>query len=219
MAQLFGSHITPENLQRMTQMQMTEEMMEIFKSDTLMDFAIDIETDSTVAKDEAKERVTSQEMLNGVSQFAQAVMPMVQQKALPADVASAILRSALRPYAKYDRTLDEALNTMPDTMQQLEGMTQEMQKMGQELQQTQGQMQQWQDLAQKLQLEATEAKTQQQTADAGKKVAETDKIRASMADEKLQPAKTLAEVEKIGAETVNLRKPQQQYPMGDVGGR
>lgn len=205
MAQLFGSHITPDNLQRMTQMQMTEEMMQIFQNDTLMDFVIDIETDSTVAKDEAKERVTQQEMLNGVSQFAQAVMPMVQQKALPADVASAILRSALRPYARYDKTLDEALNSMPTTMQQMGEMTQQMQQTQQQLQQVTGQMQQWQDLAQKLQLESTQAKSMKEMADAQKKGAETVKIMADVKDANIKPIKTAAEVGKIEAETNQIK--------------
>lgn len=210
MAQLFGSHITPENLQRMTQMQMTEEMMEIFKSDTLMDFAINIETQSTVAKDEVAERKTQQEMLNGVSQFAQAVMPMVMQGAMPAGVASAVLGSALKPYARYDRTLDEELNNMPNTMQQLQGLNKNLQQLQQQLQQVGGEKQMWQDLAQKLQLEATTAKTKQQTADAFKKVAETEKIRAETKDDNIQPLKTAAEIEKIAAEVDNLNSPQQR---------
>ncbi len=210
MAQLFGSHITPENLQRMTQMQMTEEMMEIFKSDTLMDFSIDIETQSTVAKDELKERKTQQEMLNGVSQFAQAVMPMVMQGAMPAGVASAVLKSALKPYARYDRNLDDELNNMPQTMQQLQGMSQQLQQLQQQMQQIGGEKQMWQDLAQKLQLEATQAKTKQQTADAFKKVAETEKIRAETQDENIQPLKTAAEIDKIAAEIDNMGQRRMQ---------
>ena len=210
MAQLFGSHITPENLMRMTQMQMTEEMMELFKNDTLMDFMIDIETDSTVAKDEIEERTTQQEMLNGVSQFSQAVMPMVSQNIMPADTASAILRSALRPYARFDRTLDDSLNSMPTTMQQLQKLNGELQKTGQQLQQTGQQMEQWKQLAQKLQIEASTAKAAKEQADAKKKGAETIKILTDVKDAEVQPIKTAAEVGKITAETVAIRSGRTQ---------
>ena len=205
MSQLFGSHITPENLMRMTQMQMTEEMMGIFKNDTLMDFMIDIETDSTVAKDEIEERTTQQEMLNGVSQFSQAVMPMVSQNIMPADTASAILRSALRPYARFDRTLDDSLNEMPTTMQQLQKLNGQLQQTGQQLQKVGGEMQQWKDLAQKLQIEASTAKATQAQADAKKKGAETIKILTEVKDAEVQPIKTAAEVGKLTAETVEIK--------------
>ena len=205
MSQLFGSHITPENLMRMTQMKMTEEMMGIFKNDTLMDFMIDIETDSTVAKDEIEERTTQQEMLNGVSQFSQAVMPMVSQNIMPADTASAILRSALRPYARFDRTLDDSLNEMPTTMQQLQKLNGQLQQTGQQLQKVGGEMQQWKDLAQKLQIEASTAKATQAQADAKKKGAETIKILTEVKDAEVQPIKTAAEVGKLTAETVEIK--------------
>jgi hypothetical protein len=206
MAQLLGSHITPENLQRMTQMQMTEEMMQIFKSDTLMDFIVDIETESTVAKDEVEERRAHQEMLNGVAQFAQAVLPMVQQNMLDADVSSAILATAMKPYARYSRSLDEALTKLPTNTQQLQKLNQEKQQTEQQLQQVTQQMEQWQTMAQKLQMEATQAKNANLGADTQKKTAETAKIRAEIGNDSVEPLKTAAEVGKIRAETFQIAK-------------
>ena len=46
--------------------------------------------------------------------------------------------------------------------------------------------------------------TKQQTADAFKKVAETEKIRAETQDENIQPLKTAAEIDKIAAEIDNM---------------
>ena len=191
MAQLLASHITPENLQRMTQIEITEQMQQIMQDDILMDFAIDIETDSTVAKDEFREMTTKQEMLNGVAQYSQSVLPMVAQNQMPSGVASAILRSALAPYTKYDRNLEEELATLPQTMQQLQGLNQQLQQTGQQLQEAQSSAQQWQALALELQQKATAATADQKTADAGKKIAETQEIIANL------PAEKLAKVEKI----------------------
>jgi hypothetical protein len=200
-AQLLASHITPENLQRMTQMQITEEMVGLLQNDMMMDFAIDIELDSTVAKDEFKERETRQEMLNGVAQFAQSVLPMVQSNAMPADVASAILRSSLQPYARYDRMLMESLESLPTSQQQLQQLNQQMQQLTQQNQQNEQGMQYWQAIATDLQNKATQAASMQKQADAEKKKAETREIMGGLPDVDIQPLKTVAEIQESGART------------------
>jgi hypothetical protein len=201
-AQLLASHITPENLARMTQMQITDEMLGIMQDDVLMDFAIDIETDSTVAKDEFREMQTKQEMLNGVAQYAQSVLPMVQANQMPSGVASAILRSALAPYAKFDRNLEEEMGQLPQTMQQLQQLNQTLQQTQQQLQEAQGQAQQWQLVAQQLQEQATAATAQQKQADAAKKAAETESIRAKLPDDHKQAADTEAATGLKEAQTI-----------------
>ena len=202
MAQLLVSHITPENLERMTQMKISEQTVQILTNDILMDFAIDIETDSTVAKDEAQEMQTKQEMLNGVAQYSQSVLPMVQANQMPAGVASAILRSALAPYAKYDRNLEEELATLPQTMGQLQQLSTQLQEAQQGLQQAQGQAQQWESVAKQLQEQATEASAKQKTADAGKKDAERQSIVAKLPDDQKQAADTQAGTELKEAQTI-----------------
>ena len=192
MAQLLVSHITPENLGRMTQMQITEEMLQTMQNDMMMEFMIDIETDSTVAKDEFREKQTFQEMLNGVAQFSQSVLPMVQQNALPADASSAILRAALKPYTRYDRGLEEALAQLPQSQQQLQQLTQQLQQAQQESQQNQQQMQYWQQIAQTLQQQATEAKSAKEQADAMLKQAQAAKTQAQIPTEQAEQAETTA---------------------------
>ena len=212
MAQLLASHITPENLMRMTQMQITEQELQLMQDDVLMEFAIDIETDSTVAKDEFREMQTKQEMLNGVAQYAQSVLPMVAQNQMPAGVASSILRSALNPYTKYDRNLEEELATLPQTMQQLQQLNQQLQESQQQLQEAQGMAQQWQLIAQQLQERATAATAEQKLADAQKKKAEAAEIEegldsvADQADQnvELTVAQTIESLERAE----NMGKPR-----------
>jgi len=182
MGQLLASHITPENLQRMTQMEITEEMQQILATDMLMEFSIDIETDSTIAKDEFRERETFQEMLNGVAQFAQSVLPMVQQNAMPADISSAILRAALSPYSRADRGLEEAMAQLPTSTQQLQQLSQQMQQTQMQLQEAQMQAQQWQAFATQLQQQSTEAATHQKHADAAYKEAKAEETKANTRD-------------------------------------
>ncbi len=201
-AQLLVSHITPENLERMTQMTISEQTITILNNDILMDFAVDIETDSTVAKDEAREMQTKQEMLNGVAQYSQSVLPMVQQNLMPAGMAAAILRASLTPYAKYDRNLEQELATLPETLGQLTQLNQTLQTTQQQLQQAQGMAQQWEMVAKQLQEQATQATAAQKTADAQKKAAETESIRAKLPDDHAQAPDTRAATELKEAQTI-----------------
>jgi hypothetical protein len=214
MAQLLVSHITPDNLQRMTQLPITQEMMDVMQDDMMMQFIIDIESDSTVAKDEFKEKETFQEMLNGVAQFAQSVLPMVQANQMPASVSSAIMQAALKPYMKYDRNLEEALNTMPQTTQQLQGLNQQIQQLTQQGQQQGQELQYWKGMAELLQADATAAKSVKEQADARLKdtsgelnKAKTREIMGTTKDGILQPAKTEAEIREINARAVTQLRP------------
>lgn len=207
MGQLLTTHFTDENLVRLTQVEIEPQTLELLRNDLLMDFAIDIETDSTVARDEFRERETRQEMLGSVGQFAQTVLPMVQGGMLPADVSSAILRASLQPYAKYSRALDESMGDLQTTMQQLQQMNQKQQQTDQQLAQVSQEKAQWEQIARTLQLQATEAAAAQKQADAGKKKAETAKIMGELPDAELQPLKTAAEIDNIRADTVDTLRP------------
>jgi hypothetical protein len=220
MAQLLVSHITPENLQRITQMQITEEMLGIMQDDMMMQYIIDIESDSTVAKDENAEKESYQAMLTAVGQFAQAVMPMVQSNIMPATISSAILQAGLKPYASHDRALEEAMAELPQTTQQLQGLNQQLQQSQQQIQQMQQGIEYWQQLATGLQQAATETKAVDNVASAEKKGAETELITAKTRemygktpDGKLQPEKTKAEIVDLYARAKAAGQKQQPNNM------
>ena len=208
MGQLLSTHYTPENLKRLTQIEATPQTVQLLQSDLMMDFAIDIEAESTVAKDEFRERETRQEMMAALGAYAQAVMPMVQQGALPADVSSSVLMAALQPYTKYSRGLDEALGSLTTNQQQLQQMQQQISQLTQQLQQTQQGLQHWQQAAQTLQMQATEASSQQKQADARKKDAETRKIDGEMG---FAGPGNLATVEKISDIELNRAQAAKNY--------
>ena len=210
MGQLFSTHFTPENLQRLTQVQADPQTIALLKNDLLMDFAIDIESESTVAKDEFKERATRQEMLNSVGAFSTAVMPLVQANQMPASVVTAMLQAALQPYARYSRTLDEAIAQLPTSQQQLQQVSQQLQQSQMQLQQSQQQLQQWQQVAQTLQANATAAKSQRESAEARKKDMEARQIAAEMdpgSQDNLATVERVAEIDLTRA-TAEQRRAQ-----------
>lgn len=214
MAQLLTTHFTDENLTRLTQVELDPQVLKLLRNDMMMDFAIDIETESTVAKDEFKERSSRQEMMTSVGAYASTVLPMVQQGMMPADVSSAILRAALQPYTKYSRALDESMADLQTTMQQLQQMNQQIQEGQQQIEMLTQEKTQWQQIATQLQMQATEAKSRQQQADAGKKVAETQKIIAETDTTSLSPLQQAADIDdtrmntkKTQAETFEILNP------------
>ncbi len=205
-AHLLATAVTTENLSRMTQMQITPEVAQFLQDQALVEFSIDVENESMVAKDEMKERATRKEMLDGVAFYAQSVLPMVQQNMLPASMAAAILRASLAPYAKLDRALEESLSQLPENQQQLTQLQQNMNQCQQQLQTTSQELEQWKSLALSLQNQATEAKANKDNAMANKASADAENVRVKTLNEQLEPQKTVAETGKIQAETFNIMR-------------
>ena len=201
MAQLLTTHFTDENLVRLTQVEIDPETLQLLRNDTMMDFAIDIETESTIAKDEFQERATRQDMLGAVGVYAQSVLPMVQQNMLPADVSSAILRAALQPYAKYSRALDESMADLQTTTQQLQEMNGQIQAQEQQIAQLDQEKTQWQTIAQTMQMQATQAASDQKTSDARLKDAKTAEVIAGLDETGLPSLQTAAEIDNTNMDT------------------
>ena len=207
MGYVLVTHFTDDNLRRLTQVEIDEQTLQLLRNDLMMDFSIDIETESTVAKDEFQERTTRQDMLSSVGGFAQTVLPMVQQGMMPADVSSAILRAALQPYAKYSRGLDESMADLQTTMQQLQEMNGQIQQLTQQNEQVTAEKTQWETIAKTLQMNSTQAKSAKEMADAQKKGAETQEIIQGLDETGIPALQTAAEIDNTRADT-DLKKAQ-----------
>jgi hypothetical protein len=68
-AELIAEHYEPEFLQKMTGIEITEEMTEIMRSDKLRSYRIDVETDSTVFADEEELKRTRVEFANVMGNY------------------------------------------------------------------------------------------------------------------------------------------------------
>tara|TARA_R100000306_G_scaffold48878_1_gene46177 strand:+ start:1778 stop:3709 length:1932 start_codon:yes stop_codon:yes gene_type:complete len=68
-AELISENYEPDILQRMTNLEVTDEMMEIMRSDKLRSYVIDVQTDSTVFEDEAEEKKTRMEFANVIGAY------------------------------------------------------------------------------------------------------------------------------------------------------
>jgi hypothetical protein len=120
------------------------ECLQILRDDQQRAYRIDIETDSTIAGDQAQEQRNITDLLTGISLFIQNAGPAVAAGYLPLEAAKALLMTSVRKF-KMGREVEDALDMIgedeggedqqdPQVMQMQQQM-QEMQPILQQLQQ------------------------------------------------------------------------------------
>jgi len=87
-----------EDMQDMLLNPTWEEVAKFLKNDDLVNFRIDIETDSTIRADEQQEKASRLEMLTSVGGFLQQAMPAIQQSPQLAPVLGEMLLYGLRAF-------------------------------------------------------------------------------------------------------------------------
>ena len=221
MAEVLVEHVTKENLERMTQMAISDEAYRVLRDDKLRELVVDVETDSTVARDEFAERRERGELLQALNQYVQVVAPAVMQNVVPADLAKEMLKIAVDPYKKYSRDMDDVIEKLPDQMQQQQQAQQQAQQAQQQIQQLTDQLKQ-KDYALAQFSQTEEARKDREVAvkegELGRKVqetevkgfkeaAETEHTQAQTQTELMEPAKVAADTELSEAKAVDTLRP------------
>lgn len=88
-----------------------EEIQKIMQNDVIMSYKVDIETNSTIDAEAAQDKSDIAELMNAVSQFLNGVAPLVEQGALPIEVAKQMLLVVSRRF-NFGGQLEDALNNM-----------------------------------------------------------------------------------------------------------
>lgn len=190
MAEIMAEHFTPETWLLTTGIQPDPQVLAAIKTDVGRTLLIDVETDSTVALDDGDEQAQRLTMLKEVTPFLQIMMPMMQSGQMPADLGKELLLTAIGGF-KYGKTLEDVLNALPGTQQQLGQMQQQGQQAAQQVQQLQQQLAQAQQQIEQLggqKAQVEQMKAQGDMAQAQASIAKTQ------ADTKLVEVKTLATV-------------------------
>lgn len=190
MAEIMAEHFTPETWMLTTGIQPDPQVLQALKSDVGRTLLIDVETDSTVAMDDQDEQAQRLTMLKEVTPFLQALLPMTQQGLVPADLTKELLLTAVGGF-KYGKTLEDVLNGLPGSQQQLQQLQQQIQ---------QGQQQ-------AMQLQQQNAALQQQLEQLGGQKAQLDQakvqgdIAATQADSQAKQATAAANIQLTQAKT------------------
>lgn len=88
----------PKQLIDMANSPSMEELVGLLNQDLQRSYAIDIESNSTVATDSAEDKNSINELLNAMGQFFNSIGPLVDSGKMPFDVAASMLRAIARRY-------------------------------------------------------------------------------------------------------------------------
>ena len=139
MAELIAEHFEPAQMLAQTGIEVTPEQIETLRSDMSRSYAIDVETDSTIAQDEQQEKTDRLEFVKTITEYLGAMAPL--QNAVPADLTNALLTFVTRSF-RHGRLIEEQIEQLPGTQQQLQTLNQQMQQAQQQVEQLTAQLQQ-----------------------------------------------------------------------------
>lgn len=109
MAQMTGQPPqVPDELQKVLEAPLAEEVEQMLRSDLLRSYRIDVETDSTVRADLTRNMQVMTEFVQGAAGYIQAVIPGVQAGILPPDLAITVFGAFSRNF-RLGRQVDMAL--------------------------------------------------------------------------------------------------------------
>ena len=114
-AEVIAEHFSQDTLSKITGLEVTDEMMEILRNDSMRSFMVDIETDSTVAIDEEEEKRGASEFLKASAEFMTASMQISQGQPMLTPLLGEMLMFGIRRY-RAGRDLEESFE---QTMEQI----------------------------------------------------------------------------------------------------
>ena len=147
MAEIICEHFEPQQVTLMTGVDITPRMIEMMRSDIGRNYAIDVETDSTVITDDQEERQQKMELVGNLMDKMNNLLPAVQQGSIPAEFAIELISFSIQNY-KGAKQLEDAIQSLQPNFEALQNFNQQMEQVQQQLQQSQMESQQ---LGQQLQ--------------------------------------------------------------------
>lgn len=181
MAEIIAEHFQPQTFEAMTGFQMTPDEMELLRSDLGRCYAIDVESDSTVVQDEFAQKQQRMEFLTSVTGYLKEILPAVQSNVMPADLAKELLLFMVNTF-KNGRQLEQTINALPGSQQQLAQLQQQAQQSQQQAQQAQQAAQQAQAQLQKVNAGKEQRENVKTSVDAQKTAAETARTQVETAE-------------------------------------
>ena len=102
----------PQILERLEQ-PTWEQIQQVARDDLMREFKVDIETDSTVAANDAEQQQNITELLTGITSFLNGIGPAVESGAVPIETAKSLLMAAVRRF-KLGTEVETAVDKIGD---------------------------------------------------------------------------------------------------------
>jgi len=153
----------PQMLERMEK-PTWEQIQQVARDDLLREFKVDIETDSTIAANDAEQQQNITELLTGITSFLNGIAPAVESGAVPMETAKSLLMAAVRRF-KLGTEVESAVDKIGDkpiqNPEQQAGESGEAEMAQQQAEMARQQAEQQAEMAkQKMELELAQSKHQ-----------------------------------------------------------
>lgn len=102
-----------EALMQKAQMPSWDEILAVLRNDLLRNYKIDVETNSTVEPDAVEDQKQVAELIGGLGQMFQSVIPAAQQGGLPMAAIKAMLLAVARRF-RFGEEIEDILRKIPD---------------------------------------------------------------------------------------------------------
>lgn len=119
--EVIAEQFDPQTLQMMTGLQVTDEVIELMRTDPLRAFRIDIETDSTIQPDEQMEKQSRMEFLEAVGTFMERSLGLAQAVPEMAPLLGEMLMFGVRGFRagrELEDQMEQALQALQNRPQQ-----------------------------------------------------------------------------------------------------
>jgi len=199
--QLIAQKFQPDQIEAMSGIELTPLQLATMRSELATSYAIDVESDSTMTQDDAANQENTMQFVQAITGYLQQMLPAVAHGLMPADLAKEILLS-IKDAFKAGRQLEQSINALPSTLQQLQGLTQQAQQAQQQTQQLQQQNQQLQQQLQQAGAQKQQNETIKTQSDAMNKQANTEKQQAEAHILGTEAAKKEAEAHMIQRQNI-----------------
>lgn len=111
MAEVMSENYQPDVLAGIAGFEITPDVMALLRDDVNRNYRIDIETDSTIKADVVRDQQNMTQFVGGLAQFLPAIVPLVQQGAIPAELPIAMIKSFSRIF-KLGREVEDMLDRL-----------------------------------------------------------------------------------------------------------
>lgn len=213
-AEIFCEHFSPQILQMQTGVEISPGMWQIMKSDLGRSFAIDIETDSTIATDDYEERQQVMEMIDTILAKLEQVVPGIVEGILPIEFVQETLLMVVQRH-KHGKQLEDAImgleahwQSFQQFQQQMQQAQQQIMQMGQQLEQAGGEVQNLRGALEKVNMREEGRKDAELKVKLTREAAEADAQRIEnrlvIEEHGLSLVETQADIEKTDAETQKI---------------
>ncbi len=181
-AEIIASHFSKQTLSYLAGEPVEEEVLELLRGDLIRNYTIEIETDSTIRGDMARNQQNMTQFLSATASYLQTLAPALQQGIIPQDLALTIFAGFAKQF-KLGKAIEDKLS---EHIKHAEEQASQTQKQAEQQEETQQEKRKQEEEAKALNKQKLMLETQKQQAEIEKLNSQTQKTNAETQEKHLE---------------------------------